>query len=177
VTEPSRSGGNHEPCYIHLGTPAIKNRQGYPGFFPQNSTDEAASFDGKSLFCYILIDIMAMHSNPVRRNNNELMPVVHQKPSCTIWLMLLMAIVLGVSLSSQASLAECQQIEIKPDSRSAPDTSGDDYKRNICEQVLIANEFQSFSRPNFPEGPVPVTNSGAYASLILHGPPATHSSL
>ncbi len=120
---------------------------------------------------------MAMHSNPVQRNNNELMPVVHLKPSYTIWLMLLMAIVLGVSLSSQASLAECQQTELKLDSKSAPDTSGDDSRGNICEQVLIANEFQSFSRPDFPERPVPVTNSDAYASLILHGPPATHSSV
>ncbi len=117
---------------------------------------------------------MATHSN---QNNKVLMPVIHQKPSCWIWFMLLMAIVLSTSLSSQASLAECHQIEIKLDSKSAPDTSGDDYRGNTCEQGFIASEFQSFSRPNFPERPVPVTNSDAYASLILHGPPATPGSV
>jgi len=120
------------------------------------------------------MDIMTTHFN---QNNNVLMPVVHQKPSRWIWLLLLMAIVLGISLSSQASLAECQQIEIKLDSKSSPDTSGDDYRGNICDQVSIANEFQSFARPDFPERSVPVTDSDAYASLILHGPPTTHSSV
>jgi len=118
-----------------------------------------------------------MHSNPVPRNNKVAMPVVHQKPVCWLWLMLLMVIALGISISSQASLSECQQVEIKLDTKSAPDTSGNEDRGNICEQVLIANESRLFSHLNFLERSVPVTDSDAYASLILHGPPATHSSV
>lgn len=102
------------------------------------------------------------------------MPIVHQKNLRLIWLTLLTAIVLCASVTSQANWAECQQTKIELKSEANANTSSDDDNTSGCALGLIATGLQSFSSPNINESPLAVTHSDAYASLILHGPPAIH---
>ena len=102
------------------------------------------------------------------------MPIVHHKNLRLIWLTLLTAILLSASLTSQANWVECQQTKIELKSEANTNTSSDDDSISSCALGLIATGLQSFSSPNISENPLAVTHSDAYASLILHGPPATH---
>jgi len=78
-----------------------------------------------------------------------------------------MVIVLCAGITNPVCWAESQQQEIELGSE-------DDKLATGFMPGLIANRFQSFSSPVLTERLLPVTDSDAYSSFILHGPPATH---
>jgi hypothetical protein len=90
-----------------------------------------------------------------------------------MWLPLLMVFVLCASVTNSVCWAETQQQEIELESEYVPDSSEDDKLKTGFIPGLSANKFQSFSSSVLTERLLPVTDSDAYSSFILHGPPAT----
>ena len=91
-----------------------------------------------------------------------------------LWLPLLMVFVLHASITNSVCWADSQQQEIELESEYVPDSSEDDKLIIGFMLGLIANRFQSFSSSVLTEGLLLITDSDAYSSAILHGPPATH---
>jgi hypothetical protein len=91
-----------------------------------------------------------------------------------MWLPLLMVFVLCASVTNSVCWAETQQQEIELESEYVPDSSEDDKLITGFMPGLSANRFQSFSSLVLTERLLTVTDSDAYSSFILHGPPATH---
>jgi len=102
------------------------------------------------------------------------MKVSTQRTVQHLWLPLLMVFVLSASLANPVCWAESQQQKIELGSENVPDSSEDDKLATGFMPGLFANRFQSFSSPVLTERLLPVTDSDAYSSFILHGPPATH---
>ena len=91
-----------------------------------------------------------------------------------LWLPLLMVFVLHASITNSVCWADSQQQEIELESEYVPDSSEDDKLIIGFMPGLIANRFQSFSSSVLTERLLLITDSDAYSSFILHGPPATH---
>ena len=91
-----------------------------------------------------------------------------------LWLPLLMVFVLCAGITNPVCWAECQLQEIELGSENVTDSSEGEKLATGFMPGLFANRFQSFLSPVLTERLVPVTDSDAYSSFILHGPPATH---
>lgn len=102
------------------------------------------------------------------------MQVPTQRTVQHLWLPLLMVLVLCASITNSVCWAESQQQNTELESEYVPDPSEDDKLKTGFMPGLFVNRFQSFSSPILTERLLPITDSDAYSSLILHGPPATH---
>ena len=102
------------------------------------------------------------------------MKVSTQRTVQLLWLPLLLVFVQHASVTDSVFYAESQQQEIELVYEYVADSSEDDKLITGFMPGLIADRFQSLSPPVPTERLLIDTDSDAYSSFILHGPPATH---
>lgn len=98
------------------------------------------------------------------------MQLIIHKTEQDLWLSLLVVFVLCAGLTSPISWAEDLQQEIELVSKEVADSSDDDRMTTGFIPWQTANERLSYP-PDLHEGRLAISDSDAYSSLILHGPP------